>query len=62
MEVRTKSIPTTAVLILLGHTPIGVRKDNYGGPVVRFAPSAEPDLLRLLDAKKQAEQIIGSAQ
>lgn len=57
-DVRTRSIPTAAILVLLGHEPVDVRRDNVGAPVVVFPLSAEADLLRFHETKLQIERFI----
>ena len=57
-DVRTRSIPTAAILILLGHEPIDVRRDNVGAPLIVFEKSAEADLLRFHETKLQVERYI----
>jgi len=54
-DLHTRSFPTIAVLMMLGHQPIEALDDGVGGtPLVRFPKSAEPDLLRYEAAKKRA--------
>lgn len=62
LEVRTRSLSTTAVMLMLGHEPLGIRADGYGAPLVRFAQSAEADLRRYHAAKRRAEQYVDAAQ
>lgn len=63
-EVTTRSIPTAGMLILLGHTPIGVVHDHSGSgdPAIRFSPDAVGDLKRWQAAKTKAEQFIQDAK
>jgi hypothetical protein len=51
-DVRTRSLTTAAVLVLLGHEQIGViNEGNEVDPTVRFQASAQEDLRRYIAAK-----------
>jgi len=60
-EVYTRSLATTAVLLMLGHEPIEVRDDGLGAPYVLFPPAAEPDLRRYRKLKERAEKLLKNA-
>lgn len=57
-EVRTRSANTAAALLVLGHKPIGLRREPVGYPTIRFSQSAEDDLRRLLGAKQRIEAYV----
>ncbi len=61
LEVRTRAISTAAALMLLGHEPIEIRAMPDGPALIRFAPSAEADLRRLLAARQRVEALTASA-
>ncbi len=60
-DVRTKSIPTATALLVLGHEPLEILRDDFGAPVIRFALTAESDLRRYLAAKQKIEHIVTAA-
>jgi hypothetical protein len=60
-DVRTKSLPTAAVLMMLGHEPLEVLRNTFGIVTVRFPLSAELDLHRYHAAKQRIEQVVINA-
>ena len=61
-DVRTQSIPTAAILTLLGHEPLEITRNALGAPTIHFDLSAEADLHRYHDAKRRIERQIQVAE
>jgi hypothetical protein len=62
LEVRTRAVSTAAALMVLGHEPIEIRAMPDGPAMIRFAPSAEADLRRLLAARQRIETLTTAAK
>jgi hypothetical protein len=62
LEVRTRAVSTAAALMVLGHEPIEIRAMPDGPAMIRFAPSAEADLRRLLVARQRIEALTTAAK
>ena len=60
LEVRTRAVSTAAALMLLGHEPLEIRAMPDGPAMIRFAPSAEEDLRRLLAARQRLEALVAA--
>ena len=59
-EVRTRSVPASAHLVLQGFTPLGVKLFN-GSWWVRFPPAARDALNAFLKAKADVDLLIEEA-
>jgi hypothetical protein len=59
-EVRTRSVPVSAHLLLQGYTPLGVKLMN-GSWYVRFSPAARDALNAYLKAKADIDLLIEEA-
>lgn len=60
-EVRTRSVPTAAALILLGHEPVRVIYRDHGGSLLAFSPAAQDDFIRYISAKQRVDGLLEEA-
>jgi hypothetical protein len=59
-EVRTRSVPTAAALILAGFEPERVIQ-REAGPQIVFGPAAQATFIAFLVAKQRAEAMLDQA-
>ena len=57
-EVRTRSIPTAAALIVAGHEPIRVIPNAAQGAQLVFSPDAQETFKAFVLAKQRAEAML----
>ena len=57
-EVRTRSVPTAAALIVAGYEPIRVITNQERGAQLVFSPAAQDTFIAFLVAKQRAEVML----
>jgi len=57
-DVRTRSVPTAAALIIAGFEPIRVIPNEERGPQIVFSPAAQDTFKAFLMAKMRAEAVL----
>ncbi len=60
-EVRTRSVPTAAALICMGHEIVRVIYRDHGGALLVFAPEARPALDKFMAMKMYVDGLIEEA-
>jgi hypothetical protein len=58
LEIRTRSVPTAAHLLVLGFEPLGVVTHPSGTKTFRFPPTARETLERFLLAKQRLDAVL----
>jgi hypothetical protein len=58
LEIRTRSVPTAAHLLVLGFEPLGVVTHASGSKTFRFPPTAGEALERFLLAKQKLDAML----
>jgi len=58
VEVRTRSVPTAAALILVGFEPLRVLHRDHGGSLLVFPPAAREALDSFLTAKQRVDALL----
>jgi hypothetical protein len=58
IEVRTRSVPTAAALMLMGHEPIRIIHRDHGGTLFVFAPEARETLERFAALKQKVDGML----
>lgn len=62
VEVRTRSIPTAAALVVQGYEPVRIIHRDHGGALLVFAPAAREALDRYFAAKQRLDMILDQAE
>jgi hypothetical protein len=61
LEIRTRSVPTAAHLLVLGFAPLGIVTHASGTRTFRFSPIAREALERFLLAKQKLDAMLADA-
>src|SRR5262249_42758678 len=62
LEIRTRSVPTAAHLLVLGFEPLGIATHPSGTKTFRFPPEAREALERFLLAKQRLDAMLEGAE
>lgn len=62
LEIRTRSVPTAAHLVVLGFEPLGVVTHPSGTKTFRFPPTAREALEQFLLVKQRLDAMLESAE
>lgn len=61
IEVRTRSVPTAAALMLVGFEPTRVIYRDHGGSLLVFAPEARTVLDKFQELKQRVDVMLDAA-